>query len=136
MSKLKALSFVVAPRSTRSPEQHRRMKLVERLRDQKALFRDSKHTRTVMRWTEQDGKRVRGEHQLAVRPWWTRDEQNNVVLLVQFGLKPLEFEKGKSGILMGKEDRLEGVLDTLIEAAETGALDQLLACPKIKAAKA
>lgn len=136
MPNLKSLSFVVAPKITRSPEQHRRLKLVERLRDQKALFRDPKHTRIVMRSSEVDGKRVRGEHHMPVKPWWTRDEQNNVVLQVKFGLKPLEFEKGKTGILVGKEDRLEAVLDALIEAAETGALDPLLSRPKAKVAKA
>ena len=46
---------------------------------------------------------------------------------VRCGLKAIEFEKGKAGITVGKMERLDGVISTLIEAARNGELDTLLA---------
>jgi hypothetical protein len=47
-------------------------------------------------------------------------------LTVKVGLKTVEFEKGKSGIIVGPLDRSESVLDTLIGAAKAGELDSFL----------
>jgi hypothetical protein len=43
---------------------------------------------------------------------------------IKFGAKPIEFEKGKAGILVPK-DKLPAVIDTLIAAVRAGELDDL-----------
>jgi len=61
-----------------------------------------------------------------VRPWWRMDENGMVVLTVRSGFKILELEKGKSGVVVGTIDKMEGVIDTLIQALRGGELDHLL----------
>lgn len=46
---------------------------------------------------------------------------------IRTGLKVLEFEKGKTGILVGPVEDLGEVLDILIAATMAGELDLLLA---------
>jgi hypothetical protein len=59
---------------------------------------------------------------------------------VRSGLKPIEFEKGKTAIAVPSLDKLPSVIDTLIAAIRAGELDQQLAqtskqgAPKSKAA--
>jgi hypothetical protein len=40
--------------------------------------------------------------------------------------KPLEFEKGKAGVVAGTREKLPGVIDTLIGAIRAGELDPML----------
>jgi hypothetical protein len=42
---------------------------------------------------------------------------------IKFGSKPVEFEKGKAGIVVGSRERLPTVIDTLIAAVRAGELD-------------
>lgn len=44
---------------------------------------------------------------------------------VKFGAKPIEFEKGKAGIVVPSKDKLTAVIDTLIAAVRAGELDEL-----------
>jgi hypothetical protein len=44
---------------------------------------------------------------------------------VKFGAKPIEFEKGKAGIVVPSKDKLPAVIDTLIAAVRAGELDDL-----------
>jgi hypothetical protein len=39
--------------------------------------------------------------------------------------KPIEFEKGKAGIVVPSTDKLPAVIDTLIAAVRAGELDDL-----------
>lgn len=84
-----------------SPVQARRIQLVARLEEQKALFADPAFARTVKRWKLVDGQRVQVDQRLQIRPWWGTDEKGLTVLQLKYGLRPLEFEKGKSGIVVG-----------------------------------
>ncbi|WP_008545174.1 hypothetical protein [Bradyrhizobium sp. CCGE-LA001] len=43
---------------------------------------------------------------------------------VKFGSKPIEFEKGKAGIVVGSRDKLPAVIDALIGAVRAGELDE------------
>jgi len=61
-----------------------------------------------------------------VKPWWKADGAGNVVLVLKSGLKTIEIEKGKPGIVVGAPGRLEAVLTTLIAAAKAGELDGAL----------
>jgi len=126
MSILKSLAFTAVSKARQSPVQARRMQLVTRLEDQKALLTDPKYARTVKRWKMVEGQRVQVDHRIQIRPWWTTDEKGQTVLLLKQGLKPLEFEKGKSGIVVGPRDKLQGVIDAVIAATQAGELDALL----------
>ena len=45
----------------------------------------------------------------------------------KFGAKPVEFEKGKAAVAVGKKDRLVPTIETVIAAVEAGELDAVLA---------
>jgi hypothetical protein len=45
--------------------------------------------------------------------------------VVMFGARPIEFEKGKAGIVVPSRDKLPAVIDILISAVRAGELDEL-----------
>ena len=49
-----------------------------------------------------------------------------VVLTVRYGAKPIEFERGKTAIAVGKKDKLIPTIETVIAAVEAGELDGVL----------
>jgi hypothetical protein len=125
MPVLKSLSFTALPKNANDPVQARRTKFVAKLEEQKLLLKDPNHVRTVQRWTKVDGQRQAVTRQHAVRPWWKTDPAGQVVMSIKFGAKPLEFEKGKAGIVVPSKDKLPVVIDTLITAVRAGELDEL-----------
>ena len=120
MPVLKSLSFTALPKTGNDPVQTRRAKFVAKLEEQKLLLKDPNHVRTVQRWTKVDGQRQAVTKQQAVRPWWKTDPAGQVVMSVKFGAKPIEFEKGKAGIVVPSKDKLPAVIDTLISAVRAG----------------
>jgi hypothetical protein len=125
MPVLKSLSFTALPKSGSDPVQMRRAKFVAKLEEQKQLLKDPNHVRTVQRWTRVNGERQATTKQQAVRPWWKTDASGQVVMSIKFGAKPVEFEKGKAGIVVGSTEKLPAVIDTLIAAVRAGELDDL-----------
>jgi hypothetical protein len=125
MPVLKSLAFTVMPKSTNDPVHLRRAKFVSKLEEQKLLLKDSNHVRTIQRWVKVDGERQAVTKQQAVRPWWKTDPAGQVVMSVKFGARPIEFEKGKAGIIVPSKDKLPTVIDTLIAAVRAGELDEL-----------
>jgi len=125
MPVLKSLSFTALPKTGNDPVQQRRAKFVAKLEEQKLLLKDPNHVRTVQRWTKVDGQRQATTKQQAVRPWWKADPAGQVVMSVKFGAKPIEFEKGKAGIVVPSKDKLPALIDTLIAAVRAGELDEL-----------
>jgi hypothetical protein len=63
--------------------------------------------------------------QQAVRPWWKIDTAGQIVMSIKFGARPIEFEKGKAGIVVPSKDKLPTVIDTLIAAVRAGELEEL-----------
>jgi hypothetical protein len=123
MPVLKSLSFTTLPKSGNDPVQARRAKFVARLEEQKLLLKDPNHVRTVQRWTKVNGERQATTKQQAVRPWWKTDPSGQIVMSVKFAAKPIEFEKGKAGIVVGSKEKLPAVIDALIAAVRAGELD-------------
>jgi hypothetical protein len=123
MPVLKSLSFTALPKSGNDPIQTRRAKFVAELEEQKQLLKDPTHVRTVQRWTKVNGERQATTKQQAVRPWWKADASGQVVMSVKFGARPIEFEKGKAGIVVGSKEKLPALIDTLIAAVRAGELD-------------
>lgn len=123
MSNLKSLTFTATPKRDASPQHTRRVRMIERLEEQKQLLRDNTYVRLVRRWKTEGGEKVLTEKKAHVRPWWRVDDKGQVILSVKVGYKPIEFEKGKGGIVVGDLEKLPGVIDTLIAAVRAGELD-------------
>jgi hypothetical protein len=124
MPVLKSLSFTALPKTGSDPIQIRRDKFVSKLEEQKLLLKDLNHIRTVQRWVKVDGERQAVTKQQVVRPWWKTGPAGQIVMS-KFGAKPIEFEKGKAGIVVRPKDKLPAVTDTLIAAVRAGELDEL-----------
>ena len=128
MAHLKSLTFTVAPQQIgRNPKLVRRQRLIDRLEEQLKLASDPAFTVLVRRWVKDpDGIKQPVDRQKRVKPWWKADGAGNLVLVLKSGLKTLEIEKGKPGIVVGPAGRLEAVLGTLIAATKAGELDAAL----------
>ena len=128
MAHLKSLTFTVAPQQiARNPKLVRRQRLIDRLEEQQKLVADPAFTVLVRRWVKDpDGIKQPIDRHRRVKPWWKADGTGNLVLVLKSGLKTLEIEKGKPGIVVGAAGRLEAVLGTLIAAAKAGELDGAL----------
>jgi hypothetical protein len=75
---------------------------------------------------DQGQRRTTGHHQAAGRsPWWKADASGQVVMSVKFGARPIEFEKGKAGIVVGSKEKLPALIDTLIAAVRAGEPDDI-----------
>ena len=61
-----------------------------------------------------------------MRPWWREDALGTVGLTVRYGAKALEFEKGKTSIIVPNKDQLIATLDTVIAGVKAGELDEHL----------
>ena len=128
MTQLKALTFTSLPKLTSGdPIIQRRNKLIVRLQQQIALVQDPQFTLTRQKWiADENGIKQLRELKKRVRAWWRTDPTGAVVLTVRYGAKPIEFEKGKAGIAVGKKDRLIPTIETVIAAVEAGELDSVL----------
>ena len=54
-----------------------------------------------------------------------RSPSGQIVMSVKFGARPIEFERGKAGIVVLSKDKLPAVIETLIAAVRAGELDEL-----------
>jgi len=123
---LKSLNFTALPSTNRSPLDNRRMKTIERLQEQKQLLADPNYARIEKKWKTVNGERQQVEKQRRVHPWWRTAPNGSVVLFVRLGGRPIEFDKGKSGIAVASIEKLPGVIDMLIAAVRNGELDTVL----------
>ena len=108
MTQLKSLTFAALPKLTAGdPVIQRRNKLIVRLQQQIALVQDPNFTLTRQKWiVDENGIRQLRELRKKVRAWWRTDPTGAVVLTVRYGAKPIEFEKGKAAIAVGKKEKL------------------------------
>ena len=128
MSFLKSLTLTTVPKINNDPIRSRRERLVSRLQEQKELVANPSLIRTVQRTVKKDGRdRRRDPTEAAGSPWWRTDEKGQVIFFVRVGWKPIEFEKGKAGIVAELMERLPEVIDVLIGAVRAGELDPMLA---------
>ena len=138
---LKSLAFTVLPDSSRTPLDSRRARTIERLQEQKQLLQDPSFVRTSKKWVTVNGQKELVDKRQRVLPWWRTAPNGSLVFFVRLGAKPIEFDKGKSGIAVPSAEKLPGVIDTLIAAVQKRELDSVLAqasrarpIPKKKAA--
>ncbi|MGZ4853225.1 MAG: DUF6641 family protein [Halobacteriota archaeon] len=139
MAVLKSLTFTTIPTLGGDPIVDRRTKVIGRLEEQKLILKDPNYNRTIRTSVKKDGVRTTVEKHQRVTPWWRKHPNGSYALFVRSGLKPIEFEKGKTAIAVPSLDKLPSVIDTLITAIRAGELDAHLTptkqtAPKSKAA--
>ena len=148
MSMLKGLSFAAAPRAATqlSVEEVRRNKLIAHLQEQRAIAEaeatGERHVVMRRRWQlSPTGEKTRVEVEKRLKRWWSTQADGQVVLVVRWGSRVIEWERGKAAIVVGDRSKLVAVLDKLIAATQAGELDAHIAAankermaPKRKAA--
>ena len=132
MSVLKSMNFVAVPRAVNAtPEQQRRNKLLVHLREQKAIavadLEGRLHTVKKRRWElTDDGDKYQIEVEKRLKRWW-QETDKGIALAVRWGNKPIEFEKGKTAILVESAAQLPAVFEQLILGAANGDFDKFIA---------
>jgi hypothetical protein len=127
MAILKSLTFMTLPQPGANPTLDRRLRVVERLEEQKQLVADSNYKRTIRTSVKKDGVKTVVEKQHRVMPWWRMTGNGTFVFFVRASQRTTEFEKGKAGIAVASFDKLPALIDTLITAVRNGELDEQLA---------
>ena len=118
MKNLKSLTFTAASK---------RNKLIARLLEQKLLIDNPSYIATEQRWQKTPmGDPVLVDVKRRVRRWCYQDAAGSVFLVVRYGQKVIEFEKGKNAIAVGSKDKLLEVIDVLIAAVTNSELDDAL----------
>ena len=129
MKILKSLTFGVMSRGSQNPVLARRSKLIHRL--ERSSKSDWLKTRTSSS-RSQSGSATKRETKnsfncksgYALGGVRMHSEQSG--LTVRYGAKALEFEKGKSSIIVPNKDQLIATLDTVIAGVKAGELDEHL----------
>jgi hypothetical protein len=127
MKILRSLTFTSLAASRQNPVVARRAKLVRRLEQQKQLVLDPNYLDSVSKWARNEaGAKELVRLQKRVRPWWKEDVLGTLGLTVRYGSKAIEFEKGKTAIVVPRKDQLIATIDTVISAVRGGELDEYL----------
>jgi len=133
MNALKGLTFAAAPRTNGlTPQQQRRNKLAAHLQEQLAMAQAAVagtiHVVKKRRWEyTQDGQKHLIEVDKRLKQWWTTQADGTILLSVRYGAKRFEFEKGKDAIATQSLEELVIVLRKLIDAADDGEFDAMIA---------
>jgi hypothetical protein len=106
------------------PVMDRRVKVVQRLEEQKKLLADDTFKRTIRkRGDKVDGKTVWNEECQKVQKWWALQQNGTYAFAIKAGYKNLEFMKGQTAIVVPDLEQLPGVIDILIAACNAGEFD-------------
>jgi hypothetical protein len=81
------------------------VKVIVRHEEQKLILKDPNYIRTNRKWVKKEGERVMVEQQQRVPLWWREHPNGSYALSVRSGLKPIEFEKGRSAIAVSSLDQ-------------------------------
>jgi hypothetical protein len=126
MTFLKTLTFTDALDAKPSPILKKRARLLANLREQLSLLNDPTLCKLRTRWIKTDeGKRLMQQN-IPVRPWWRDTIDGQYLFFVKSGLKKVEFEKGKAGIVVPDKESITSLIKGLMEATQRGELDILL----------
>ena len=136
-SVLSSLKITARPEIKKQPPVlNKRMKLINRLEQQKALAICMLEDKPFVAYKEkmvtdpETGERTKQRRQISVRPWYY-DTDGHYYLEVKIGIKPIELQKGKPAIDVGDKAKLPATIDTLIKAVEAGEMDKNL-LPELK----
>lgn len=128
MTILKTLKFKAFETvSKNNPIAVRRRKLIAKIDEQILLATDSSFVPVKTKWLkDSEGVEQKTEVRKRVKRWWSECSDGTVQLTVRYGSKPIEFEKGKSAILVATLAEVAPTLKTVRTAVESGELDELL----------
>ena len=132
MSFLKTLTFTTANDLAPSLIEKKRYKLIKALNEQLAVLENPSFSKSRKKWVMIDGEKVLTQKNMPIRPWWKETLDGKIVLSVRSGLKRLEFEKGKSAIVVANFETLAKIIKGLLDAVKIGELDHLLTDIKTK----
>ncbi|MCF2949261.1 hypothetical protein L0668_14175 [Paraglaciecola aquimarina] len=131
-SVLSSLKVIARPKiEPKSPVIGKRMKLIEKLEQQKDMAtcmiekRPFEAFREKMVTNKETGERQKQRRPVSVKPWYY-DSDSHYYFEVKINNKPVELQKGKPAIDIGDKSKLPEVIDTIIKATEKGELDELL----------
>jgi hypothetical protein len=123
---LKGLTFTAMPQVVVNPVVDRRNRIIVRLEEQKALLANPNSKRKIkVREKNAAGVKELVEKQQKVLPWWRGAANGSYAFGIRAG-KQVEFEKGKTAVIVASIDKLPGVIDALIGAVRNGELDAQL----------
>jgi hypothetical protein len=133
MSTLSQLKFTQFSKPTQvSSAEHRRGKLLRKLREQMALaeaVESGSHyapTKTRIVVDAETGVRRTVSVPKRVKAWWTQAEGGKITLSVRYGSKLLEFGKNKTAIEVGSGQQLVPTIQLVCDAVAAGELDAQL----------
>ena len=134
-SLLSSLKVTARPEIKKQPPiLNKRMKLIDRLEQQKKLAVCMLENKPFVAYKEktvkdpETGERTKQRRQVTVRPWYY-DTEGHYFLEIKIGFKPIELQRGKPAIDVGDKAKLPDTIDTLISAVEKGELDAFLIPP-------
>ena len=134
-SVLSSLKVIARPEiKQKPPVLNKRMKLINRLEQQKKLATCMLEGTPFVAYKEktvkdpETGERIKKRWQATVRPWYY-DTDNHYFLEVKVGIRAIELQKGKPAIDVGDKEKLPEVIEILISAVEKGELDEFLISP-------
>ena len=135
------LNFVALPKNFRNdPVMKRREKMLSQLEQQRNLAQDPSFTIVQQRWVkDENGVKQPVERHKQIKRWWLRNGMGDCLLIIRYGSRVLELQKGKAAIDTGGEANLVSVIEEIMRMTKEGDLDGLLmdvqrAYPKKKAA--
>jgi hypothetical protein len=135
------LNFVSLPKNFRNdPVMKRREKMLSQLEQQRNLAMDPGYTIVQQRWVkDENGVKQPVERHKQIKRWWLRNGMGDCLLIIRYGSRVLELQKGKAAIDTGGETNLVPVIEEIMRMTKEGELDGLLmdvqrAYPKKKAA--
>ena len=135
------LNFVSLPKNFRNdPVLKRRVKMLSQLEQQRNLAQDPSYTIVQQRWVkDENGVKQPVERHKQIKRWWLRNGMGDCLLIIRYGSRVLELQKGKAAIDTGGEANLVAVIEEIMRMTKEGELDGLLmdvqrAYPKKKAA--
>jgi hypothetical protein len=135
------LNFVALPKNFRNdPVMKRREKMLSQLEQQRNLAQDPSFTIVQQRWVkDENGVKQPVERHKQIKRWWLRNGMGGCLLIIRYGSRVLELQKGKAAIDTGGEANLVAVIEEIMRMTKEGELDGLLmdvqrAYPKKKAA--
>jgi len=135
------LNFVALPKNFRNdPVMKRREKMLSQLEQQRNLAQDPSFTIVQQRWVkDENGIKQPVERHKQIKRWWLRNGMGDCLLIIRYGSRVLELQKGKAAIDTGGEANLVAVIEEIMRMTKEGELDGLLmdvqrAYPKKKAA--
>ena len=135
------LNFVTLPKNFRNdPVMKRREKMLSQLEQQRNLAQDPSFTIVQQRWVkDENGVKQPVERHKQIKRWWLRNGMGDCLLIIRYGSRVLELQKGKAAIDVGGEANLVAVIEEIMRMTKEGELDGLLmdvqrAYPKKKVA--